>query len=489
MPSCHAHSLPSGSNIESKRIGSSQFVKHPARLPILLFLIAGLISRFADPTSAQTNFTVVKSFNGAPEASVPYDSIVADSNNVFYGTTIGGGISNHGAIFSLSADGTVYKLLKSFLVTNGSSLYAGLLLSTNGSLYGTTFSGGTSNFGTVFAIHRDGTGFTLLHSFTGTSDGQNPEAALIEGSDGALYGTTYFATSAVRGTIFKINKDGTGYSIIHIFTGTSAGGDGQQPVAKLLKGSDGALYGTTSVGGANIRGAIFKIAENGNNYSIVYSFGAVSNDGAGPRAGLIEVSNQLYGTTYMGGLYTSGTIFRINKDGTGEQILHNFPSATGDAERPNGILFQGADGALYGGTDYGGVSDNGAIYKINTDGSGYQLVHNFTLTNGDGQVPKCALLQLPNGALYGTTEYGGTIGAGCVFALSASPLQPKLLPLSIDNGSNVVQGVITSGLKYSIMRSLNMRSWSTVGTMAYPTNSFSDTNPPSSAAFYKLKQN
>jgi uncharacterized repeat protein (TIGR03803 family) len=461
---------------------------------IFLFINGLSLSCFG-PAKAQTNFTVLKSFNGAPDASVPFCTLVVDSNNFFYGTTIGGGISNYGAIFSLSSDGTVYKLLKSFLVTDGSSPRAGLLLSTNGSLYGTTYSGGTSNLGTVFTIRRDGTGFMLLHSFTGTTDGANPEAALIEGSDGALYGTTYFANSAVRGTIFKINKDRSGYSILHTFTGM--GGDGQDPVGKLLEGSDGYLYGTTAFGGSTILGTLFTIAKNGNNYSVLHTFGTFSGDGQEPQAGLIEISNQLYGTTYQGGLYGGqlqsefgGTVFKINKDGNGEQILHDFSVVTNDLQSPNGDLLQGLDGSLYGvtynGGGYGGV---GAVYKLNTDGAGYQILHDSFGSKGDEETPRCALIQLKTGILYGTSELGGAVGPGCVFALSASPLQAELLPLSVKKGSNVVQSVITSGLKYNLLRSTNLASWSTVGTIAYPTNSFSDTNPPYPAVFYRLKQN
>lgn len=486
MISQDAEHLPDGANLARKKTGLWRFAKYSSWLPAFCLLVAGFLALLVEPMAAQTNFSVLKSFSGIPDGAVPYNSLAVDSNHIFYGITGLGGVSNYGTIFSLKSDGSGYRILKSFPAST--SLEGSLLLSTNGNLYGTSYAGGTSNLGTVFSIHRDGTGYSVLHSFTGGTDGANPEAGVIEGSDGVLYGTTYFANTTTRGTVFKINKEGSNYSILHNFTGTTTG-DGQQVATKLLEGSDGALYGTTILGGSSFFGTLFTIAKSGSNYSIVHSFGSVSGDGKTPQAGLIEYSNQLYGTTYSGGTSNYGTVYKINKDGSGEQILHSFESVTGDAESPEGELLVGMDGALHGGTQSGGTNNSGAIYKLNTDGTGYQMLRNFTGANGDGQNPKGALVQLSNGIFYGITQYGGTAGGGCVFALSSSFQQPQLLPISIFKGSNVLQGVITSGLRYSVLRSSNLTSWSTIGTMAYPTNSCSDTNPPLQSAFYVLKQN
>src|SRR2546422_2394825 len=111
-----------------------------------------------------------------------------------------------GTVFMLQRDGSRYATLKSFVGTDGTTPYTGLAMSTNGTLFGTTYSGGLSNFGTVFKINKDGGGFQVLHHFTGGSDSKTPSAALIEGIDGAVYGMTVFGDSATRGTIFKINK-------------------------------------------------------------------------------------------------------------------------------------------------------------------------------------------------------------------------------------------------------------------------------------------
>jgi uncharacterized repeat protein (TIGR03803 family) len=461
----------------------------PPGLMVLLSLTVG-------PVAAQTNFTILKHFNGVPDAAVPFGALVVDGNNVFYGTTIGGGVSNAGAVFKLNADGSGYGVLKSLVASNGTGPQAGLVLGADGMLYGTAYSGGASNFGTVFALNRDGSGFGVLHSFTGTTDGANPEGPVIEGSDGVLYGTTYFANSATRGTVFKINKNGTGYSIIHTFLG-SVWGDGQQPECRLLEGSDGALYGTTGFGGAHNAGTVFTINKDGSGYNILYSFRSFIGDGLGPTAGLMEGSDQaLYGTTYKGGAISTnqgGTAFKINKDGGGYQILHDFSLSTADASRPNGELVEGSDGALYGGCDYGGHG-SGAFFKMNKDGSGYSILRTlFGPGGGDGYLPKCALVQLSNDVFYGTTELGGggaPTAAGCVFALSSAPLPPRGLSVSVSPSSNTVHFAATSSVQYDVERSTNFSSWSALTTLTSPTNgqiNYVDLNPPGLAGFYRLK--
>ena len=464
----------------------------PIRAWLMLLMLAVM-----RPATAQTNFTILKSFTSVPDGNVPYCTLVADTNGLLYGTTSGGGISNQGTIFVIHTNAFGYKntfgymTLASFVgTTNGVAPFAGLVLSTNGGLYGITFSGGISNYGTVFTIGRDGSGFAVLHSFTGGTDGENPRAGLIEASDGALYGTTYFANSANRGTIFKLNKDGSGYSVLHTFTGNP---DGQQPTCKLLEASDGILYGTTVFGSAHNKGAIFAMNKDGSGYGTLYDFGSITGDGTGPSAGLIEGSDYaLYGTAYLGGgTGNNGIVFTINKDGNGYQILHGFSTTNGDGQRPNGELIEGVDGALYGGTDFGSTGSSGVIYKLNKDSSGYQILRNFSSSNGDAHTPKCALLQLSNGILYGTTEFGAVGGAGCVFTLSAAPLPPRILSLATSGNTNVLQCFATSSVQYDIQRSTNLSDWVTLTTLTSLTNgqlNYTNSSPLPQNTFYRLQQ-
>ena len=172
-------------------------------------------------------------------ASSPEAGLVQGADGSFYGTTSGGGGSNLGTVFEITSNGTI-STLHSFTGTgsDGSNPYAGLVQGTDGSFYGTTSAGGSSNLGTVFRITSSGT-ISTLHSFTGTgSDGSNPYAGLLQGTDGSFYGTTYAGGSSNLGTVFEITSNGT-ISTLHSFTGT--GSDGSYPYAGLVQGTDAQL--------------------------------------------------------------------------------------------------------------------------------------------------------------------------------------------------------------------------------------------------------
>lgn len=162
------------------------------------------------------------------------------------------------SVFKLNADGTGYTLLKSFSFSGGDGavLNAGLLQGTDGALYGTTYVGGTDGNGTVFKLNADGSGYGVLHSFSGP-DGVYPQAGLVQGSDGALYGTTGTGGSG-NATVFKLNADGTDYTVLHSFSYS----DGANPYAGVLLASDCTLYGTTSGGGSTTLGTVFRITRN-----------------------------------------------------------------------------------------------------------------------------------------------------------------------------------------------------------------------------------
>src|SRR5437867_5017787 len=231
----------------------------------------------------------------------------------------------------------------------------------------------------------------------------NPYSGLIEADDGALYGTTLQGGSAGRGTVYKVNKDGSGYVIIRSFSGT--GGDGSRPQASLIQGSDGALYGTTGNGGNaedyTGAGTIFKISKDGTAYGILHKFGSVTNDGRSASGGLIEgTDGYLYGTTDTGGFSDSvfppgyGTVFKIKKDGTGYGVVHQFIPSGGDGQRPYCSLLEASDGTLYGSTAQGGDAGPwyGTVFKLNKDGSGHTIFHSFGVSAGDGTSPTGGLI-------------------------------------------------------------------------------------------------
>ena len=202
---------------------------------------------------------------------------------------------------------------------------AGLVLS-NDVLYGTTKYGGATGYGTVFKINTDGAGFATLHFFTNGVGGGTLNAGLVL-ADGALYGTTYTGGTN-NGTVFRLNTDGTGFTNLHNFGGTN----GTFPMAPMIS-SGSTLYGTTQEGNS---GTVFKMDTNGANFAILHHFTATFSgtniDGDLPEAGLTLSGNTLYGTASGGGR-GHGTIFAVNTDGSGFTNLYNFTNGMDGADQ------------------------------------------------------------------------------------------------------------------------------------------------------------
>jgi uncharacterized repeat protein (TIGR03803 family) len=260
------------------------------------------------------------------------------------------------------------------LATDGAEPTGRLVFGTNGDLYGTTQEGGLYdgfyNQGTIFRISTSGS-YEILHLFSGaakTGDGGNPIAGLTLGSDGNFYGTTEFGGASEFGTVFKMTPSGT-VTILHSFAENDP--DGQQPRGALVQASDGNLYGTCYAGGANGWGTAFRISTKGT-FTKIYDFSqATGNIGNLPRAGLIQASDgNLYGTAWEGGAFaTTGTIYQLTLAGDGTLKATFDPSTTGFS--PLGALVQGSDGRLYvtlqddGGENSDEVQDQGAISLLN----------------------------------------------------------------------------------------------------------------------------
>jgi uncharacterized repeat protein (TIGR03803 family) len=248
----------------------------------------------------------------------PYGSLVQGSDGNFYGTTHAGGLGNVGAVFRISPSGN-YTNLHFFGTSpnDGWRPTGGLVQGSDGNFYGTTTMGGT-NEGTVFRISSSGS-YTNLYHFPGyPNDGNSPFAGLVQGSDGNFYGTTLSGGTtnfnpksgfSGYGTIFRISPSGN-YTSLYSFVGSP--NDGYFPSAGLVQGSDGNFYGTTQGGGTYNNGIIFRISLSGN-YSNLYSFAGYPNDGSQPYVGLVQGSDgSFYGTTAFGGINNSGTVYRLS---------------------------------------------------------------------------------------------------------------------------------------------------------------------------------
>jgi uncharacterized repeat protein (TIGR03803 family) len=289
---------------------------------------------------------------------------------------------------------------------------AGSLLLSGSTLYGMTFTGGSGSNGTLFQVQTDGTDYDLTHSFlSGPNDGRNPNGSLIQ-SGATLLGMT-LAGGAGEGTIFQIGNNGAGFSLVHKFAGGAT--DGAEPFGTLLQ-SGSTFYGVTFRGGTANLGTIFKINTDGTNLSVMHSFVGGTADGQSPMyATLVQSGSALFGMTAVGGSAGKGVIFEINTDGTGYTVLHSFTGGAGDGATPQGSLI--VDGStLYGMTSFGGVTGNGTIFKIGTDGAGFGLMHSFAGGVNDGAEPQDGLT-ISGPTLFGMTAIGGADALGTIFGI------------------------------------------------------------------------
>ncbi len=382
----------------------------------MLALLAAAAYGQADPYSYEVFYTFGGLLNSAQD---PLAGLIQGKDGRFYGTTSGGAPNTAGTIFRINADGSGFTELYSFnYPTDGGAPESGLIQGTDGKLYGTTSGGGTNDAGTIFSIATDGSGFTVLRTFVPATDGAYPAAALVQGTDGILYGTAAGGGVNGSGSIFSIAPDGSGFTVLHSLSGAT---DGATPQAALIQASDGKLYGTAVNGGpTSSGGAIFSIATNGSGFTVLRYLSYLT-DGGSPFGALVQGNDgRLYGTASSGGANSadaySGTIFSITTDGSVFMVLRSLTAQT-DGAYPLAGLMQASDGNLYGTTSQGGANGYGTIFAIATDGSGFTVLHSFNLV-ADGGNPQAALIQAGDGNLYGMAANGGVYYAGTIFGVA-----------------------------------------------------------------------
>ncbi len=320
------------------------------------------------------------------------------------------------SVMALSLQGQ-YNVLHTFIgpPTDGEQPWGSLIIKGN-TLYGMSQYGGAGNSGAIFKIGVEGTGFALLHSFVGgASDGKNPYGSLLLYL-GKLYGMTYYGGASDKGVIFRINTDGTGFTLLHTFTGTAT--DGALPFGSLIL-YGGKFYGMTYRGGSSSAGTIFKISPGGSGFKLLHSFAAGATDGADPRGSLKLVGTKLYGVTTVGGVSNLGTIFRILPTGAGFTVLHSFAGGTADGSYPWTGSLAACGTTLFGMTMYGGADDWGTVFKINTNGLGFALLHSFSTDVTDGTSPVGSVM-FGGSKLYGMTQVGGASYHGTIFVINTN---------------------------------------------------------------------
>ena len=355
-------------------------------------------------------FTLLHSFAG-PDGSNPAAPLVHASDGNFYGTTYAGGAHGGGIIFKITPSGTLTTVYNFCVQSNchDGANPAGMVQANDGNFYGVTVNGGVQGKGTAFKFTPSGT-LTTLYSFcaqTHCTDGESP-AYLMQASDGNFYGVNAVGGVHYIGDFYRLKPNGT-MTVLFSFDDLT----GKLPYEALVQGPDGQLYGTAPSGGAG-DGTVFKITLSGT-LTLLYDFCSIANcgDGSKPHAGLVPGSDgNFYGTTSEGGSDAGGTVFKITPGGT-LTTLYNF--LLSDSYQPSGRMVHGIDGNFYGTTYSGGANADGTIFEI-TPGGTLITLHSFT--GADGSNPTVGLVQDASGYLYGTTYTGGANGDGTVFSLS-----------------------------------------------------------------------
>jgi uncharacterized repeat protein (TIGR03803 family) len=407
------------------------------------------------PGVASASFTVLHSFNG-PDGETPAAPLIQGTDGSFYGVAAHGGDftalppDGGGTVFRMDPSGTV-TTLHSFRGPEG-AWPVSLIQGRDGFFYGTTTYGGDETIsslqpgnGTLFRMDATGV-VTVLHVFPySIGGGSSQPGPIIQGADGALYGSALgaYGTSAIGGYIYRFDPITGDFRHLHDFVGS----DGAIPTGSLFQAGDGFFYGTTNQGGPWNSGVIYKVDVLGN-FALLHSLSPFyPGEGSEPKGGVIQASDGFfYGTTEQGGY--GGEIFRMDAAGT-FTVIHRFDAYFSDGGRPRSGLIEGRDGFLYGTAPSGGqpvtASRYGVVYRMDKAGV-VTVVHTFT--GPDGSKPLAALVQGADGGLYGSTVVGGTFGLGVLFRIDATAPAPSELPtltgLTFDP-VNVVGGKTSAG--------------------------------------------
>lgn len=418
---------------------------------IVLFLLVRL-SIGCLSLGAQVHYEPLYSFGFGETSGVqPVTPPIEGSDGYLYGSTFYGGSHGLGTIFRVRKDGSDYRALHSFTndppfgvtspllegsdgrlfvpsygavvrlnrdgsgytrlaLTQGANA-TGLIETHSGHLLGVTRQGGNNGAGSVFSLNKDGSGFLQLRSFSGFVDGAYP-GILHQSSDSMLYGFTEFGGATNAGTFYRMREDGSGFEVLFHFGMTPSAG--VWPKGSIVEDSAGFFYGVTFTGGSNKAGTVFRINRDGTGFATLHHFHYAQEQSYAPNQLVIGSDDLLYGTTTRTSSQENGGVFKLNKDGTGFLELHRFSHSPVDGSRVCGVIEAG-DGFLYGTTSGGGAAWEGTLFKLSRDGSEFQIIKSMSRAGGSGSMPASVLLDGQDNFLYGTTSSGGTNGGGTAF--------------------------------------------------------------------------
>ncbi len=371
---------------------------------------------------------ILYEFNGGTGSS-PAGNLIFDAAGNLYGTTTTGGSETRGAVYELSpaaGGGWTQTTLHSFTGgSDGSEPEAGLVFDATGNLYGTTAWGGVYGYGTVFELSPlSGGGWTeqVLYSFTNSTDGANPNGALTFDMAGNLYGTCIFGGAHDQGVVYELSPVvGGGWTENVILSGSPA--HGADFFGSVVFDSSGNLYATASTDGSFNAGAIYRLRYTAGVWkaSVIYTFqnGA---DGSSPVGLIYRAPNRFFGVTNGGGTYGYGTAYELTLGANGtwsKTILYNFGNSSAGALPPIFSLTVGPSGRLYSASSQGGSSGFGTAFALVQSAGIWQekILHNFTI-NSDAGNPNGGVVLDGAGNLYGVGANGGTWESGAVYKIT-----------------------------------------------------------------------
>lgn len=344
-------------------------------------------------------------------------SLVIGVDGNYYGTSGTSGGGHLGMVFRLQPDGqfTVLHMFRGGAEDGDDP--QGLVLASDGNLYGVTAAGGTADLGTAFRVDINGE-VTLLRSFTGSV--AKPRCSLLAASDGYLYGVT----TAGNGAVYRMTTAGQ-VEPVHMFKGGR--NDGSFPDGRLIEGRDGLLYGTTYVGGRHGSGTVFKMKRSDGDIRLLHHFAKDGRDGNRPISGVSEgPDGWFYGTIIerRGKAYRRGLIYRVDPEGQFE-VAYDFPSPKRHGASPWAELLLGRDGAFYGSTGISGHSTDGTVFRFTPEGK-LTTLHVFDRDRSeDGYNPIMGLVEAGDGEFIGSTYYGGSGNRGTLFRVQMEAAAPN----------------------------------------------------------------
>ncbi len=393
--------------------------KRAAGFCIVLTGAFALLASLSRPAESQT-YRVIHNFTDkGKDGATPYGGPILDRLGNLYGSTYLGGAYGSGSVYRLSPTGSSwsYSTLYSLRgLSDAAGPAFGTLAIHNGALFGSSEGGGY--LGTAFKVGpcKSTCAETVLHSFGHGTDGEEPVGGVVVDTEGNVYGTTLLGGTYGNGTVYEIKPSGV-ESVIYSFVG---GSDAVNPAAAVTLDSQGNIYGTAPAGGAYGNGAVYKLTRSGSTWteSVLYSFQGTT-DGANPVGGIIlDKAGNVYGGTFDGGVNGGGTVYELSPSGESWTftVLYSFPGGYGG---PYNKLTFDAKGNLYGILNGESAHGFGSVFKLSPgkDGWTYSDVYDFT-GGSDGGFPYCKLAIDAQGDIFGTAVIGGTDNQGVVFEIT-----------------------------------------------------------------------